>query len=118
MARFPEEAMKAEESYDIKTADGSNGDSGDPGRRSSSSGLGKVILGLVVLLIVAGFILFRGISARARADDGVKADTHDLAVPAVSLAQPRLGAPQEELILPGNIQAYIEIGRASCRERA
>ena len=100
--------MKAEESYDVKTADGSNGDSGDPGQRSSSSGLGKVILGLVVLLIVAGFILFRGISARARADEGVKADTHDLAVPAVSLAQPKLGAPQEELILPGNIQAFID----------
>jgi RND family efflux transporter MFP subunit len=100
--------MKAEESYDVKTADGSNGDSGDPGRRSSSSGLGKVILGLVVLLIVAGFILFRGISARARADEEVKADTHDLAVPAVSLAQPKLGAPQEEIVLPGNIQAFID----------
>lgn len=99
--------MKAEESYDIKAADGSHGESGDPGRRSSS-GLGKVALGLLVLLIVAGFILFRGISARVRASDEVKADTRELAVPAVSLAQPKLGAPQEELILPGSIQAYID----------
>jgi hypothetical protein len=29
-------------------------------------------------------------------------------VPAVSLAQPKLGSPQEELVLPGNIQAFID----------
>jgi RND family efflux transporter MFP subunit len=70
--------------------------------------VGKVMLGLLVLLIVAGLILFRGITARAHASEEVKADTHDLAVPAVSVAQPKVGSPQEELILPGNIQAYID----------
>jgi len=100
--------MKAEESYDIKTDDGLIGDTGEGGGRPPSSGIGKVILGLLVLLIVAGFILFRGINARVRASEEVKADTRDLAVPVVSLAQPKLGAPQEELVLPGNIQAFID----------
>jgi len=100
--------MKAEESFDLKTHDGQGGGSGEPGQPPSSSGVGKVILGLLVLLIFAGLILFRGITARAHASEEVKADTHDLAVPAVSVAQPKVGSPQEELVLPGNIQAYID----------
>jgi len=100
--------MKAEESYEIKTPDGRSGDAGQPGQRPPSSGVGKVIVGLLVLLIIAGLVLFRGITARVRADEDVKGDTHQLAVPAVSLAQPKHSAPQEEIILPGNIQAFID----------
>jgi RND family efflux transporter MFP subunit len=100
--------LKAEESYDIKTHDEEGGGSGQPGGRPPSSGVGKVIFGLVVVLIVAGAVLFRGITARVRASEDVKGDTHDLAVPAVSLAQPRRSAPQEEIVLPGNIQAFID----------
>jgi RND family efflux transporter MFP subunit len=100
--------MKAEESYDIKTHEDQTGSSDEPGPRPPSSGVGKVILGLVILLAVAGFVVFRGVTARVRADEDVKADTYDLAVPAVSLAQPKLGASQEELVLPGNIQAFID----------
>ena len=98
--------MKAEESYDIKTHEDES--SGGAERPPRSSGVGKVIVGLVVLMIVAGLILFRGVTARVRASQDVKADTRELAVPAVSLAQPKLGSPQEELVLPGNIQAFID----------
>jgi RND family efflux transporter MFP subunit len=100
--------MKAEESFDLKTQGGTEEGASTPGERPPSSGMGKVILGLLFLLTVAGLVLFRGMTVRARANDVVKADTRDLAVPAVSLAQPKLGAPQQELILPGNIQAYID----------
>jgi RND family efflux transporter MFP subunit len=100
--------MKAEESYDIETDDGQTGGPGLPGQRPPSSGVGKVIFGLVLLLIVAGAVVYRGISTRVRAAADVKADTRDLAVPAVSLAQPKRSAPQEEIILPGNVQAFID----------
>ena len=100
--------MKAEESYDIETREGEGGGSGAPGQRPPSSGVGKVILGLVLLLVLAGIVVFRGVTTRVRADAGVKADTHELAVPSVSLAQPKRSAPQEEIVLPGNIQAYID----------
>jgi RND family efflux transporter MFP subunit len=100
--------MKAEESYDIETHDGQSGGPGLPGQRPPSSGVGKVIFGLAVLLIVAGAVVFRGITTRARAAADVKADTRDLAVPSVSLAQPKRSAPQEEIVLPGNIQAFID----------
>ena len=100
--------MSVEESFDIESPDGQNAGPGLPGQRPPSSRVGKVIFGLAVLLIVAGAVVFRGITTRARAAADVKADTRDLAVPAVSLAQPKRGAPQEEIVLPGNIQAFID----------
>jgi RND family efflux transporter MFP subunit len=100
--------MSVEGSFDIGTQDGHGGGSGLPGQRPPSSGVGKVILGLAFLLIVAGAVVYRGVTTRVRAAADVKADTRDLAVPAVSLAQPKRGAPQEEIVLPGNIQAFID----------
>jgi RND family efflux transporter MFP subunit len=100
--------MKTEESFDIEAQDGQSGGPGLPGQAPRSSGVGKVMLGLAILLIAAGAVIFRGITTRVRAAAEVKADTQDLAVPAVSLAQPKRGAPQEEIVLPGNIQAFID----------
>jgi RND family efflux transporter MFP subunit len=100
--------MKAEESYDIETHEDQSGGPGLPGQRPPASGVGKVIFGLMILLLVAGAVVYRGITTRVRAAADVKADTQDLAVPAVSLAQPKHGAPQEEIVLPGNIQAFID----------
>jgi RND family efflux transporter MFP subunit len=100
--------MSVEESFDIETIDGQNGGPGLPGQPRPSSGVRKVIFALAILLIVAGAVVYKGISTRARAAADVKADTLDLAVPAVSLAQPKRGAPQEEIVLPGNIQAFID----------
>jgi RND family efflux transporter MFP subunit len=38
----------------------------------------------------------------------LKRDTAEMAVPSVSVVQPKAGAPQQEIILPGTIQAYAE----------
>lgn len=100
--------MSVEESYDVETREGSGGGSGQPGQRPPSSAVGKVILGLALVLLVAGIVIYRGISTRVRAAADVKADTRELAVPTVSVTQPMRSAPQEEIILPGNVQAYIE----------
>lgn len=100
--------MKTEERYDLEAREGESHVAGVPGQRPTSSGAGKVIFGLFFAAVVAGFVLYRGVTTRVRAAADVKADTNLLAVPAVSLAQPQRGAPQEELILPGNIQAFID----------
>ena len=73
--------MSAEESFDIESPDGQNAGPGLPGQRPPSSGVGKVIFGLALLLIVAGAVVFRGITTRARAAADVKADTRDLSCP-------------------------------------
>jgi len=100
--------MKTEESYDLEAREGERIVTGAPGQRPTSSGVGKVIFGLLLALAIAGFVLYRGVTTRVRAAADVKADTNLLAVPAVSIAQPKRGAPQEEILLPGNIQAFID----------
>jgi RND family efflux transporter MFP subunit len=100
--------MSVEESFEIAAHDEEKRDMGLPGQPPRSSGTAKVLFGLVLVLIVAGAVVYKGISTRVRAAADVKADTLDLAVPSVSLAQPKRGAPQEEIVLPGNIQAFID----------
>jgi RND family efflux transporter MFP subunit len=99
--------MSVEESFDLETQY-NQGSPGSPQDRPPSGGAGKVILGLLLLLAIAGFVVYKGIAARVRAASDVKADTEDLAVPSVSLAPIKRGAPQEEIVLPGNIQAFID----------
>jgi RND family efflux transporter MFP subunit len=70
--------------------------------------VGKTIIWLAAVALVAGAVVYRGITTRVRAAAAVKADTNDLAIPSVSVTHPKLGAPQQELVLPGNIQAFID----------
>ena len=100
--------MSVEESYGIATRDGAGAEPLSPDPRPPSSATGKVIVWLLLVLIVAGGIVYRGIVSRARAAAKVKSDTQELAVPTVMVAQPKRRAPQEEIVLPGNIQAFID----------
>jgi RND family efflux transporter MFP subunit len=100
--------MKVEESYHIETREGAGQGSVLPGQGPKSSAVSKVILRLALLLMVAGAVAYRGIYTRVRAAAEVKVETRELAVPSVSVARPKQGAPQQEIILPGNVQAFIE----------
>jgi RND family efflux transporter MFP subunit len=101
-----EDGMSVEESVETRESLGEG--FAPPGHRPPSSAVGKVVMGLALLAVVAGVIAYRGISTRVRAAAKVKTDTGELAVPSVSVTRPKRGAPQEEIILPGNVQAYIE----------
>jgi RND family efflux transporter MFP subunit len=62
-----------------------------------------------VLLIAAAIgLAFWGVSSRARELSTVTAETADMAVPTVAVVKPTAGAPQEELVLPGTMQAFSE----------
>ena len=78
-----------------------------PGR-GPKPGVAKTIVWLAVLLIVASAVAYRGIYTRVRAAAEVKVETRELAVPSVSVIRPKQSAPQQEIILPGNVQAFIE----------
>jgi RND family efflux transporter MFP subunit len=100
--------MKVEESEDIESRESPREGLQSPGQGAKPFPVSKVIVWLVVLLMVAGAIAFRGIYTRVRAAAKVKGETRELAVPFVSVTQPKQSAPQQEIILPGNVQAYIE----------
>jgi RND family efflux transporter MFP subunit len=67
----------------------------------------RALIAVIVLLLVAGIVI-AGILPRLRARAALRSETEYLAVPTVSAIHPKLGAPQTEIVLPGNIQAFID----------
>ncbi len=66
--------------------------------------IGVVILGLASVI---GYLIVTGIASRVKAATTLKEQTLDRAVPTVAVIHPRRGATAEEVVLPGNAQAYI-----------
>jgi len=73
--------------------------------RKQSSG---TIVGAVVLAAIVVGAAFWGITTRARALAVVTRETRDLAIPTVAVVSPERGAPQEEIALPGNMNAFAD----------
>jgi RND family efflux transporter MFP subunit len=65
----------------------------------------KIAAALAIVCLLA-FGVLRGINTRIKAAANVKQDTMDMSVPTVSVVHPKLGALKDELVLPGNIQAF------------
>ena len=65
------------------------------------------IVGAIVLLGAVGAVMW-GVSTRTRALGVVTQETRDMAVPAVAVVTPTRSAPQEEIVLPGTIQAFTD----------
>ena len=53
-------------------------------------------------------IVIAGILPRLKARAALRTETNDMAVPNVSVIHPKLGSPQEEIVLPGNMQAFTD----------
>jgi RND family efflux transporter MFP subunit len=67
---------------------------------------GALIAIVAVLVIIA--IVVAGVVPRLRAKAELKVETDNLAVPTVQVIHPKRGSPQQEIVLPGNIQAFID----------
>jgi len=80
---------------------------GTDSARAFSRALKLVVVFLLAAVIVGAVILW-GIDARIKAAASVKQETLDLALPVVAVAHPRVGALENEIVLPGNIQAFID----------
>jgi RND family efflux transporter MFP subunit len=81
-------------------------DIGDSGPRNQGSKHGW-LYAILAVLIVAGIVV-AGIVPRRNARAALKLTTNDLATPTVSVIHPKLGAPQQEIVLPGNMQAFTD----------
>ncbi len=69
---------------------------------------GRAILLLIVLVVVAAVLAGTGIIARIHARTTVADNTNALAAPSVIVNVPAHGQPQQEIILPGNLEAYVD----------
>jgi RND family efflux transporter MFP subunit len=62
---------------------------------------------LIIAVVVVAALLVSGIVSRVRAQKRLKAETAQVALTAVSVVSPKQTAPAEEIILPGNVQPFI-----------
>src|SRR5580704_782174 len=66
-----------------------------------------VVLLILAALIIAG-VVFWGIKSRIQTAAAVKETTRELAIPSVSVIHPKPGGVKDEVVLPGNIQAFTD----------
>ena len=63
---------------------------------------------LLIAVIVVSLLVISGIVPRLRSRRALAAETNQLAAPTVLVIQPKRGAPSQEIVLPGNIQAFVD----------
>ena len=73
---------------------------------------GAKLKGLLVVLILAaavlGYFVITGINSRAEAKSGLEKDALAMAIPTVTVIHPGSGADTDEIVLPGNMQAFVD----------
>jgi RND family efflux transporter MFP subunit len=98
-----------EEQFDRREdpATGSNPSrSNASGSTSSPAGRGKILIGAFLLvLITAGAVTFLN---RRSESDALAKETESVSIPTVAVVQPQSEPGNDELVLPGNLQAFIE----------
>jgi RND family efflux transporter MFP subunit len=81
------------------------------GRKPTSNAQGNPArrwwIALLALVIVAAVVI-SGILPRIHARAALDKETAEMAIPTVSVVRPKRGAPTQEVVLPANVQAYID----------
>ena len=80
----------------------------ETGHAPRESGSKHGVLITVIVLAIIAAVVIGGIVPRLRAKEALQKETYDLAVPTVNVAHAKQGAPQTEIVLPGNMQAFTE----------
>jgi RND family efflux transporter MFP subunit len=68
----------------------------------------KVILIVAIAVLIAGFVVIRGIHSRINAAAVIRERTLDQAVVSVTVIHAKRGTLSDEISLPGNIQAFLD----------
>jgi RND family efflux transporter MFP subunit len=88
---------------DVPSVDTAQGD-GRPPRR-----LGRMaFLGLAAAAIALGVVTYAGIHTRVVAEANLTHATAQAAIPTVNVISPKADAPTQEIVLPGNTQAFTD----------
>ncbi|MGD0907130.1 MAG: efflux RND transporter periplasmic adaptor subunit [Candidatus Acidiferrales bacterium] len=83
---------------------------GSPSQRPgppSGGGTTRLLLLLFVVVLFASAIVW-GISSRRSTNAQLAQETQQLAIPTVAVIHPKPAPPQQEIVLPGNMQPYID----------
>lgn len=64
------------------------------------------LVAAIGIAAVTGVLIF-GVRSRVKAETDLTKVTDEMAVPSVSVVEPKQTAPAQEIVLPGNVQPYI-----------
>lgn len=78
------------------------------GQRPRRGGSRRLVLIAVIVLIIVAAVVIAGIVPRERAKAALRKETNELAIPNVAVIPARRGALQQEIVLPGNMEAFID----------
>lgn len=78
-----------------------------PGNAPPLSGT-KALLGLAIFLVICIVLVVVLLVPRLRAKDALRRTTEELAIPAVTVEKPQTGASSQEIVLPGNMSAWVD----------
>src|SRR5580692_6299787 len=93
----------------VTVAEGNHGSEPKHAHASSRKGSrGRTVAMVLIGLIVVGLLVASGIVPRLRSRKALAAETNELAAPTVTVVQAKRGAPTQEILLPGNIQAFVD----------
>src|SRR6201999_4192647 len=81
-------------------------DMGQPTSASSKPLSHWLFAGLAGAALILGTVIYSGIHERAHAETALGVRTERAAVPTVNVVQPTSGAVSQEIVLPGNTQAF------------
>src|SRR3981189_3166625 len=84
----------------------SHTDSEQPRSAPSKPSLPWLLAGLAAAVLILGTVIFSGIRERAHAETTLGVSTERAAVPTVNVVRPTSGAVSQEVVLPGNTQAF------------
>jgi RND family efflux transporter MFP subunit len=79
-----------------------------PSRPPSRARTARAVVLLILAVVIVAGVVFWGINSRIQTAAAVKETTRELAIPAVSVIHPKPGAIKNEVVLPGNIQAFTD----------
>jgi RND family efflux transporter MFP subunit len=65
-----------------------------------------LLFGLAAIVLVLGIVIYSGIHERAQAESSLGVSTERAAVPIVNVVQPSSAGLSQEIVLPGNTQAF------------
>ncbi|MBV9761486.1 MAG: efflux RND transporter periplasmic adaptor subunit [Acidobacteriaceae bacterium] len=77
-------------------------------RQTSPRAARGLLLAALAAAVVLGCLIFAGVTARARANTALERETVTSSVPTVAVVHPTPSAGAEEIVLPGNMQAFID----------
>jgi RND family efflux transporter MFP subunit len=79
-----------------------------PGRLPQPHSSGRTWIYIFAAVALVAALVIAGILPRVRARAALRTETNQLAVASVGVVKPKPSAPGQELVLPANVQAYID----------